>query len=514
MSDKTPPAGINDAAVRLIRKREERREMIAAGMLPKTSDLLDGQPFMSRSIERDITAWAKGRLLAGAPAKLAAALENLAVSPSADACRIVLRADEKTASLCEDFDRIAIYMSCLNDVPALVELKQRMLSSAARADVHSFTNFLRRAVTEGLKPGQKSMEDAGVVGMKRLTDMSEVADRYCTALEWIALGEDDAEPTPAKAMPPSGTADDDAEFLRAVEEDRAEFVGGRAGDMLVVPAMPAVASTHKKDLQKGWEGIAGSRLSLIRRGDLAQHRRSLVGRWPHAEKIIDIVLRDLSTSDAARYRPTLLVGPPGSGKTTLARKFADVLGMPVETVTLAGAADSSAMGTSSQWHSARESVPLQLIKRTRVANPAIVWDEAEKASPDRRNGSALDALLPMLERSQAKAIRDPALEVEVDLSMVSHFATANSLDGVPGPLRDRMRILQMPEPTWSHLGDLVEGIVTDLMLERGLRGEWVQPLAEDEFDLIRQAWPGGSIRQLQRIVTTIVDGREQLWGNA
>jgi ATP-dependent Lon protease len=186
----------------------------------------------------------------------------------------------------------------------------------------------------------------------------------------------------------------------------------------------------------------------------------------------------------------------------------------VETVSLAGAMDSSAMGTSSQWHSARESVPLQLIKRTRVANPAIIWDEAEKASQDRRNGSALDALLPMLERSQAKAIRDPALELEVDLSMVSHFATANSLDGVPRPLRDRMRILQMPEPTWRHLGDLVEGIVTDLMLERGLDGRWVSPLAEDELDLVRQNWPGGSIRQLQRIVTTLVDGREMTWGNA
>jgi ATP-dependent Lon protease len=118
----------------------------------------------------------------------------------------------------------------------------------------------------------------------------------------------------------------------------------------------------------------------------------------------------------------------------------------------------------------------------------------------------------MLEVDQARRYRDLALEVEVDLSAVSHFATANSLDGVPPPLRDRMRVLTMPTPGWQHIGVLTRQIVDRLAKERGIDPRWFQPLAEDELDLIRASWPGGSIRQLSRIVTTIIDGRDQILG--
>src|SRR5690606_8339771 len=107
---------------------------------------------------------------------------------------------------------------------------------------------------------------------------------------------------------------------------------------------------------------------------------------------------------------------------------------------------------------------------------------------------------------------DLALEVEVDLSAVSHFATANSLEGIPDPLRDRMRVLQMPDPGWQHLGTLTRQILDRLAKERGLDPRWHEALAEDELDLVRTNWPGGSIRQLTTIVRAIVDGRSQIMG--
>jgi ATP-dependent Lon protease len=170
------------------------------------------------------------------------------------------------------------------------------------------------------------------------------------------------------------------------------------------------------------------------------------------------------------------------------------------------------MGTSAQWASSRESVPLQLIKRVGLASVGVIWDEIEKTGTRRENGHAGDALLPMLEPDQAKRLRDLALEVEVDLSAVSHFATANSLEGVPKPLLDRMRIITMPDPTWQHLGTLTRQILDRLAAERGLDPRWHESLAEDELDLVRANWPGGSIRQLTTIVRAIADGRQHFLG--
>lgn len=130
------------------------------------------------------------------------------------------------------------------------------------------------------------------------------------------------------------------------------------------------------------------------------------------------------------------------------------------------------MGTSAQWSTARESVPLQLIKRSKAANAAMIWDEIEKAGTRTENGNAMEALLPYLEPHQARRMRDLCLEVECDLSMISHFATANSVTVIPAPLRDRMRILRMPDPSWEHLGTLVGQIVGDIARDRGVDPRW------------------------------------------
>jgi ATP-dependent Lon protease len=123
-------------------------------------------------------------------------------------------------------------------------------------------------------------------------------------------------------------------------------------------------------------------------------------------------------------------------------------------------------------------------------------------------------LLPLLEPSQASRFRDLALEVECDLSAVTHFATANTIDGIPPPLRDRMRVLTMPEPSWTHIHTLTKQIVARIAVERGIDPRWYAPLAEDEIELMLAVWPGGSIRQLRRIVETLIDGRDRILGRA
>ncbi|KQN75088.1 hypothetical protein ASE94_01855 [Devosia sp. Leaf64] len=497
------PSGINVAAVRLIKSRNERMQRVEEGMLPRTSELLSGYPFAAGDIDIDITSWCKHRLLLGAGDRLEAALENLKVSHSVESCRLVLGAGE--GELGDDLDRVRLYAVCLGDHKSLFKLRRDLEDRVAMSGTLSFSTLISRTMLEGMSGMFKNPVDAYARGARRIRESNDIANLYLAAEKWVTNGEY-AEVEAAESMI--------REALAAEREDRAETAPPTSAGIVVVPELPDGGTSHRREIHRAWTGIAGSKIPLIAKGNIVAARQALVARWPHAFRLIDTILSDLVVSETVLFRPTCIVGKPGSGKTALAKAISEMAGLPVEVVPLGGVSDASLMGTSAQWSSARESVPLQLIRRSGSANPALVWDELEKVSTATHNGSALDALLPMLERTQSRSVRDPALEVECDLSHVSHFATANSLEGVPGPLRDRMRILKMPDPEWKHLGLLAENIVNDLMLQRGLDGRWVAPLAPDEIALIKKTWPGGSLRQLTRIIETLVDGREMTWGNA
>lgn len=231
--------------------------------------------------------------------------------------------------------------------------------------------------------------------------------------------------------------------------------------------------------------------------------------WPHAASVIERVLMDVREGEPVRLRPTLVVGAPGSGKTALVSEIVRRLGTPSILFPCASVSDSSFGGTPSQWGSRRVSTPLELIRTSDRANPVIILDELEKTGKGGSYGSLTSALLPMLERHSASAYFEVGIERSADLSAISFLATANDLADIPAPLRDRFRIVRMPEPGPEHIGTLTRRIVEDLARERGIDPRWTPPLAPDEVDIIRKTWSGGSLRKLRRAVEVTLDLREK-----
>jgi ATP-dependent Lon protease len=86
-------------------------------------------------------------------------------------------------------------------------------------------------------------------------------------------------------------------------------------------------------------------------------------------------------------------------------------------------------------------VPARAVLSSRTANPLVLVDEIEKAGSSNYNGRLWDRMIPFLERETASRYRENALDVEIDLGWVSYVATANAVEGLPGPLLDRFRIL-------------------------------------------------------------------------
>jgi ATP-dependent Lon protease len=227
--------------------------------------------------------------------------------------------------------------------------------------------------------------------------------------------------------------------------------------------------------------------------------------------VIDAVLGDLAGRRSIRMRPVLLVGPPGCGKSRLARHLFERLGLPAITFPCGGVSDSAFAGTARRWSSTEPSLPLRLIRDYACANPGILLDEIEKPAAGKggSGGRLWDALVGMLEPETARAWLDPYVDTEVDLTAVNWMATANDLRPIPDVLLDRFRILRMPEPSSAHLPALAAAMLSELCRERGQHEAWAGPLDGIELQALRSVWRGGSLRALRRLCEGVRAAREQ-----
>jgi ATP-dependent Lon protease len=263
-----------------------------------------------------------------------------------------------------------------------------------------------------------------------------------------------------------------------------------------------------KDILGPLKSVINAPLPLVEVPPLHEARNALLFEFPYAIDVIDFALADLVGRTKIRLRPLLFVGEPGGGKSRFARRLGEVLGLHVWR-TDAGRSDGAVFGgTDRRWYSAEPCHPFLAIAQGKTANVLVLLDELEKAATRSDHGRLWDCLLGFLEPETNFRYPDPALQTNLDLSQVSYIATANALDPLPSPIRDRFRIVTFPKPTANHLDALLPAVLADLAKERGLDQSWVPPLDGVEREAVAKHWPGGSVRRLRRVVEAILRERD------
>ncbi len=270
-------------------------------------------------------------------------------------------------------------------------------------------------------------------------------------------------------------------------------------------------------LEVPWDVHAEERL------DLTAARDQLDADHTGLDKVKDRLLEHLavrklraerdggsSTEEPGKGRPATgailaLVGPPGVGKTSLGQSIAEATGRPYVRVALGGVRDEAEIrGHRRTYVGARPGRIVKAIEEAGAMNPVMVLDELDKVGADWR-GDPSAALLEVLDPAQNSTFRDHYLELDLDLSDVLFIATANVLDTIPGPLLDRLEVIQLDGYTLAEKVDIARDHLVGRQREAaGLRDGEVEVTDEALRAIVEGHTREPGVRGLERKLAEVM----------
>ena len=250
-----------------------------------------------------------------------------------------------------------------------------------------------------------------------------------------------------------------------------------------------------------WGKYTKAKMSMEKAHDILE--KDHYGLKKVKERILEFLAVHMLNPDI-KGQIICLAGPPGIGKTSIAKSIAKAMGRKYARVSLGGVRDEADIrGHRKTYVGAMPGRIITALQQAGSANPLILFDEIDKLCSDIK-GDPSSAMLEVLDSEQNNAFRDHFIEVPFDLSKCVFITTANNVSAIPGPLLDRMEVIELPSYTAEEKFHIAkEHLVPKQLKEHGLKGTQLKIEDGAIDEMIQYYTKEAGVRGLERYIASL-----------